>query len=157
MKQRKYYMNGHFEDETTMDYMGQNISAGKFIPENHVVDTIIDVTLPLFRSYGMASEELAQETGWIKYTIPQEQDINQDQQGQQQQQQDRQENDRMDTENHQNDGGQRGRGRGQPRGQHGRGEFGNHGGSNRGNRGRGTGANGQLGFPRHDYSYFGSR
>ena len=104
-------MNGHFEDETTIDYMGQDIPAGKFIPENHVIDSIIDVTLPFFRSYGMASEELSQEAGWIKYTVPQEQDVDRDQQGQQQQ--DRQENDRMETDNHQNDGGQRGRG--QPR------------------------------------------
>ena len=63
--------------------MGQDIPAGKFIPENHVIDSIIDVTLPFFRSYGMASEELYQEAGWIKYTVPQEQDVDQDQQGQQ--------------------------------------------------------------------------
>ena len=55
MKQRKYYLNGHFEDETTTEYMGQNMPAGKFIPENKHVDIITDVTLPLFRSYGMES------------------------------------------------------------------------------------------------------
>ncbi len=89
--QRKYYLNGHFEDETTTDYMGQIMTASKFTPENNHVDKITDVTLPIFQSYGMESEEIAQERGWIAYTIPQERGINQDQQQQQyQQQQDRQ-------------------------------------------------------------------
>ena len=130
-------MNGHFEEETTTDYMGQIMQSSKFTPENNHVDKITDVTLQIFQSYGMESEEIAQERGWIAYTIPQERGINQDQQQQQyQQQQDRQQQngpqqheqqDRMDTDS------QNGRGRGQPRGAaRGRGQA---------DRGRGSGAN----------------
>ena len=74
-RQRKYYMNGHFEEETTTDYMGQIMQSSKFTPENNHVDKITDVTLQIFQSYGMESEEIAQERGWIAYTIPQERGI----------------------------------------------------------------------------------
>ena len=127
--------------------MGQIMPASKFIPENKHVDKITDVTLPLFQSYGMESEEIAQERGWIVYTIPQERGINQDQQHQQdRQQQDRQQQngqqqqeqqDQMDTDS------QSGRGRGQPRGAaRGRGQAdrGRGGGANRGGNRFGRGA-----------------